>query len=268
MAQKAGPENRNNAAKAAPGQGIFFNNSLNDYYKADGSPNEDMIKTTVVHESMHYVSADHAGVQQYADLLSPTEGQNTVAQLQPDEAITDFLSLQVYEKVFGVDKPYITAYWVAASANVASSARADVRRTAQDQQLPVAWTGDMVQVLKEVLSVNEAALTAMYFKDPTAFGAAIEGKRGAIQAAWTKKMGQASLTAGVLSTEYEPTVFAETVKEQLDTLKKADSDAARGDLVRQALVKKGVGYTSEVAFKNKFSNKRIKEEYERINVSD
>jgi hypothetical protein len=264
MVKKAGAENRNNAAKVTPDGGVFFNNSHNDYYNADGSPNKDMIKTTVVHESMHFVSANHEGVQKYADLLSPTPGQNTVAQLQPDEAITDFLSLQVYEKVFGVDKPYITAYWVAASANVKLSASADTAKTARDQQLPVAWTGDMVEVLKTVLGVDEAELTTMYFKDPAAFGRAIEGKRDAIQAAWAKKMGQAGLAAGVLSSEYQPVLLAEVVEEELTALKAATDKAARGDLVRAALVKKGVGAKTEALLKSTFSDTVVDREYQRI----
>ena len=246
MATLAGAENRSNAAKVTSSGAVFFNNSLDDYYKADGSPNMDKIKTTVVHESMHAISASHTGIQDYADLLTP--GQKPVAQLQPDEAFTDYLSLQVYETVFGSMKPYITAYWVPASSNVMAASNDQVKELAREQKLPVLWTGEMVDIIEAVLGVDEAGLKDMYFQNPEAFGRAIKGKEDAIQEEWAKKMGESALAKGVLTAEYKPRLLDEVIRKKMAELARVSTPLDRQKIVIEEMRARSVPEPKKTRF--------------------
>ncbi|HEX7362483.1 MAG TPA: hypothetical protein VF283_18475 [Bryobacteraceae bacterium] len=65
--------------------GVYFNNSLADY-DSGGKPDLEKVRSTCVHEMMHYWSHNHEGLQPYE------QGKN----VHWDECVTDFLARKVY----------------------------------------------------------------------------------------------------------------------------------------------------------------------------
>lgn len=174
------PEGYGTAAAVTKSNGknktIFFNNSLDDYYNINGSPNIEKVITTLFHETLHAVSANGTGLQKYSGLMFPNLGDNTPSYHQPDEAITDYFSLQVYRTVFNNKKPYITGYWIPFSDN--------------NRNFPVTWSGYMVGILKSILLIDEDQLKDLYFNKPDDFDNLINSKEEEIRKRWIRLLGE------------------------------------------------------------------------------
>jgi hypothetical protein len=217
------------AAKVTDDGTVYLNNSLNDYYHADGSPKVDKIKTTIVHEAMHAVSANHTGLQGYANLMSesPDPGDITSPEHQPDEAVTEYFSRKVYEAVFGSDAKYETAYWVPDRAG--------------ERQLPSAWTGQMVDVLKSVLGIDDAELKIMYFTEPEDLKKELtDEKKAELRKKWYALVGQETFAQhGVVTPRYRDTLLREVINEKRAELD-GKSKKAQLTIVRDGLTARGV----------------------------
>ena len=70
--------------------GIYFNNALSDYGDS-GNPDLEKVRSTCIHEMMHYWSHEHSGLQAFED------GKN----VHWDECVTDFLARKVYLALLG-----------------------------------------------------------------------------------------------------------------------------------------------------------------------
>lgn len=200
-------------AKTESSGTIYFNWECPDYFRVDGTPDPDKVRSTVIHEFFHAVSSGSTGLQSSADLLDPAGGI-AKSQLQPDEAITEILAVRAYEAVFGADRPYLTGYFVTASKGVASSVDAATAGIAKQERLPVAWTGDMVKVLQSVLSVGEDDLVEMYFSDPAKFQTltSAPGVKTAIIDEWNGVIGLSALkNRDILSSDYKERFLVEAV---------------------------------------------------------
>lgn len=142
---------------------VHINNSLDDFFLPDGSPDATKIRSTLVHESFHAMSANHAGLQGTENELIAGSALDS-----PDEAVTDYLAIEAYYAVFGRDAPaYLTAYFPSTGALVGASP--DVGDKAKAKQLPGAWTGEMVKDIQDVLGMSEQALVRAYFDHPATF---------------------------------------------------------------------------------------------------
>jgi hypothetical protein len=236
MSMPGGAENKGNAAKVTDTGEVHFNNTLNDYYNPDGSYNANKIKSTIVHEAFHAVSANHTGLQSYSDLIKAGSVQNS-----PDEAITEYFSLQVYKTVFGKeDKDYTTGYWVATSETGALAPNPETRDVLNAQQLPAGWSGQMVDILKKVLGVDDDGLKKVYFKNPDQFGNMIIGKQDQIKKEWGLLMGKQSFeTHQVVTKDYKAQLLDETINEKAGDLKDKD-EAERIKIIKSALTEKKV----------------------------
>jgi hypothetical protein len=77
-----------------------------DWYNPDGSLREDFAKSTMLHESLHYVSYNHAGFQESLAFLATGEQNDSL-----DEAVTERISYELAQKVLGPSQVYTTSYW-------------------------------------------------------------------------------------------------------------------------------------------------------------
>jgi hypothetical protein len=224
---------------------VHFNNSLNDYYNKDGSVNKNKVLSTIVHEAFHAVSANHSGLQ--GDEYDLLKGGTAIRA--PDEAITEYFAVQVYQALTGKgEADYETGYWVAEGGKAPVGA-ADKKKMVLDKELPQAWTGQLVGIMKSVLGVNDEQIKDIYFKDPTKFTALIQGKKPEIQAQWDLVAGKQTLEwHGVLTGEAKDTVISEAITAKAAELK-ADNEDEWFDIVKAALVTKKV---PEEAFTGKF----------------
>jgi hypothetical protein len=224
---------------------VHFNNSLNDYYNKDGSVNKNKVLSTIVHEAFHAVSAEHKGLQ--GDEYDLLKGGTAIRA--PDEAITEYFAVQVYQALTGKgEADYETGYWVAEGGKAPVGA-ADKKKMVLDKELPQAWTGQLVGIMKSVLGVNDEQIKEIYFKDPTKFTALIQGKKPEIQAKWDLIAGKQTLEwHGVLTGEAKDTVISEAITAKAGELK-ADNEDEWFNLVKAALVDKKV---PEEAFTGKF----------------
>ncbi len=187
---------------------LIFNWQSPEYFNADGTPNQNKIISTVIHECLHALSVNHTGLQakividkaEYSD--ETTDPKNSI-----DEAVTDTLAMEVYSKVFG-DAGYETGYLVTASAQAEG---ADPRKVAiaKKNALPIGWTGDLLRIAAAHLDVpgvaagpdpqvalkaKIAAINEMYFHDAAAFARLITpARQKAIGAAWTAHLDQSIL---------------------------------------------------------------------------
>jgi len=234
------------AAKVDGGSGeVHFNNSLNDYYNKDGSVNKNKVLSTIVHEAFHAVSANHSGLQ--GDEYDLLKGGTAIRA--PDEAITEYFAVQVYQALTGKgEADYETGYWVAEGGK-SPAGSPDKKKMLLDKELPQAWTGQLVGIMKSVLGVNDEQIKDIYFKDPTKFTALIQGKKPEIQAQWDLLAGKQTLEwHGVLTGEAKETVLAEAVTAKAAELK-ADNEDGWFAIVKAALIAKKV---PEEAFAGKF----------------
>jgi hypothetical protein len=92
-----------NAYKTIPAKtaddGVFFQNDLADFEKPDGSPDEEKILSTIVHEMMHYLSHSHKGIQAVSKRTNS----------HWDEYITDLLARKTYHRA-SISTHYKTSY--------------------------------------------------------------------------------------------------------------------------------------------------------------
>ena len=171
---------------------VHINNSANEYYNPDGSVDVNTVKTTLVHEAMHSVSAGHRGLQDYVNLLA-----RGGAVQSPDEAVTEHFALQIYQKVFAKADAadYKTQYFVPNfdPFNRQEGVASATLDAAKAKQLPVAWTGQMVPILLDVLGIDEQRLKELYFNDPTQFAALVAGKDTEIKARWFHLLGSQAM---------------------------------------------------------------------------
>jgi hypothetical protein len=198
--------------------------------------NVSKVKSTVVHEAFPAVSANHTGLQAYQDML-----RGGTAIRSPDEALTEYFALQVYQKVFGKkEEEYESAYWVPSGGKAPVSDDPTKKSQVAEGRLPAAWTGQLVGILKDVLGVDDETLKELYFKDPSRFATLINGKVDEIQKRWDELSGRQILAwHGVMTGEVKDKILIETINEKKDELKKGE-DAKWVGILKTALKAKNV----------------------------
>ncbi|NER93794.1 MAG: hypothetical protein F6J86_08115 [Symploca sp. SIO1B1] len=257
MDMPGGKENAGNAAKVTDTGEVHLNNTLDDYYNTDGSPNKEKIKSTIVHESLHAVSANHTGFQNYSSLVKEGSVQNA-----PDEAVTDYFALQVYQSVFPEKQDFNTGYWVPVEAIGATAPTKEKGELLRAQHLPADWSGEMIGVLKNVLGIDEEKLKGLYFKNSDEFGQLIEGKEEEIRTQWSKLIDKQALeTHGVLTKVYKEVILEEVIQDNLQQLKDLDENQW-SSIVKDALKQKNVPKVDAKfgsPFSDAFIKKKVKE---------
>ncbi|WP_118985519.1 RHS repeat domain-containing protein [Photorhabdus sp. CRCIA-P01] len=91
----------NPAAWTSP-EGIIYMATDSPDYSQNGELDIDKIRSTIIHESLHFSSHKHVGFQAETD----TSVQNT----NYDEYVTDYFAAQVYKKMYP-NRPYKTGYF-------------------------------------------------------------------------------------------------------------------------------------------------------------
>lgn len=225
------------AAKVESDGTVHFNNSFDDYFETNGSVKANKVKSTIVHEAMHAISANHTGLQDYSDLI-----QQGSIQQSPDEALTEYFSIEIYKSVFGMTaQDYETGYWVPNSQRIAAAPDPSTKQAALQQQLPAGWTGQMVEIIKSVLGIGDDKLKSLYFKNPAEFAELLEGKRDEIKSRWSVLMGKQTLEgSSVLTVDYKESLLDEVIQQKAEAIRAQDTADKRIEIVKTELVARGV----------------------------
>ncbi len=166
-----------------------------NFYKPDGSPRVEFIKSVVLHEGLHYISHDHTGFQDLAALNTHAKGSLAGAD-SLDEAVTEKISADVAGSVLGVSEAYTTNYW-----NLEARRGLDVHLTFQGLELlatgqPKLWLGKMVDVIIDKTGLTWPQIKAAYLTDEAQdpeVRTKIEAKRAEIGAEWKTRSETALL---------------------------------------------------------------------------
>ena len=197
-------------ARVTPKEGkILINNKHDAHYNTDGTPNKKEIRSTVVHESMHAVSANHTGLQDFGKVI-----EDNILH-SPDEALTDYFAIQIYQQIFGDSEDYDTGYWVPVATN-ANYGPIDKYKGNEIKfsYLPAVWTGDMVGILKDELGLDDNDLKEAYFKEPQKLGNLIIEKKAEIQERWKKLQSDETFTKHkVMDKEKKEILLTEVIEE-------------------------------------------------------
>jgi hypothetical protein len=172
-----------------------------NYYKPDGSVRVDFLRSTLLHEAMHFVSSNHQGFQGVDKFLDKGEANDTL-----DEAVTEKLSHELASSVLGQNDIYTTNYW-----NLQARRGLDFHLTlAGLERLATGqaglWLGKMVDVIIEKTGLTWESIRKAFLSDTAAGGnaavrATVESKRAEIAAAWKDKREaalKAQLGAGAI----------------------------------------------------------------------
>lgn len=200
---------------------VLFNVEHQDYYNDDGTVNREKVQSTIVHECMHAVSANHTGLQHFNDLLL----KDASFRERPDEALTDYFAIEVYKAVFGQPANYVTGYWLPTEGKVQTGLDPSKTGQAKDVDLPVTWTSEMVPILREVLGVDDEALKEMYFKSPEKFGTAVASKADEIRRRWREVRGETAWRdQGVMTDLHQERLLHQAILNAREQLLVAGSD--------------------------------------------
>lgn len=136
---------------------IYINNEHPQFNIDENTYNEELIKSVLVHEAMHYLSANHRGFQ---------ECSQTGITFNYDEAVTDYFAEKIYNNLF--DLEYKTNYY---ARNIAGESTEY-------------WLGDMIQFLTPYIQGD--GIAKMYFTEPHKFLEIVNKNGYEIKSAWKK----------------------------------------------------------------------------------
>jgi insecticidal toxin complex protein TccC len=114
-----------------------------DYSNAKGGLDASKIRSTIVHEAMHFSSSGKRGLQGQTDL--------NIQNLNIDEYVTDYFSRETYKSLYP-EEEYKTAYFT--------------RDLGGD---PVIWGGNYVKFMVEHGSATLSDFEEAYFRDPSKY---------------------------------------------------------------------------------------------------
>jgi len=129
--------NVNPAAWTSP-EGIIYMGVDAPDYSENGQLDADKIRSTIIHESLHYSSLEHVGFQASTDV--------SVANSNYDEYVTDYFARQVFNKMFP-GAAYKTGYF-----------------TKDLNNNFMRWGGNMAKFMIDSGHVTSAELTVGYFR--------------------------------------------------------------------------------------------------------
>jgi len=136
---------------------IYINNEHPQFNIGEDTYNEVLIKSVLVHEAMHFLSAQHKGFQ---------ECSQTGITFNYDEAITDYFAKKIYKSLFDLD--YNTNYY---ARNIAGESTEF-------------WLGDMIQVITPY--IQDRSIEKMYFTQPDKFKEVVDKYGYNIKSSWKK----------------------------------------------------------------------------------
>lgn len=137
---------------------IYINNEHPQFNIDDNTYNEVLIKSVLVHEAMHYLSANHKGFQ---------ECSQTGITFNYDEAVTDYFAEKIYKSLFNLE--YKTNYY---ARNIAGEST-------------TYWLGHMIQFINPYLQ-EEDSIEKMYFMEANRFKEVVDKYGYKIKSAWKK----------------------------------------------------------------------------------
>ena len=178
------------ATAGTDGIKVYYLNAM--WYLPDGRPRTAYIRSVMLHEALHFVSANHRGFQtlNLENLNTHAKGGTAVAH-SLDEAVTERVSREIAGEVLGSGEAYTTNYW-----NVEARRGLDFHLTDKGLSLLASgqaklWLGDMVEVVSSKTGLSWERLRAAYLSDAPADGpeksaikAAVERHKAQIGAEW------------------------------------------------------------------------------------
>ena len=164
---------------------------------------------------MHAVSASHTGLQGDFATLIDQNGQ----QQSPDEAVTDYFGYQIYKKIFGDNQNYETGYWVGVDKNAVFGPRNE-HVGYKFEDLPVVWSGQIVDIFKDVLGLeDDSLLKEAYFKNPENFKKLADAQKDEIKKSWEEFKSNKTLEKyNVFDTKQKEILLDEVIENNKDTL--------------------------------------------------
>lgn len=162
-----------------------------NWYLPDGSPRVEFIKSTVIHEGLHYISHNHEGFQTFSpEILNAHSEGNLAGADTLDEAVTERVGREIAAEVLGSSESYTTNYW-----NLEARRGLDFHLTYTGlEQLakgtPQLWLGEMIDVIMDETGLTWPEIKKAFLTDETQdpeLRNKIEAKRGAIGAKWKEK---------------------------------------------------------------------------------
>ena len=179
------PEDSNPAQTDASGIRVWIGHP--NYYKPDGSVAVAFLRSTLLHEALHFVSSNHQGFQGVEKFLDNTEANDTI-----DEAVTEKVSHELAATVLDPGEVYTTNYW-----NLRARRGLDFHLTLTGlERLATGsaslWLGKMVDVIIDKTGLSWATIRKAFLSDTAAGGnaavrATVESKRAEIAVAWKEK---------------------------------------------------------------------------------
>lgn len=136
---------------------IYINNEHPQFSIDEYTYNEELIKSVLVHEAIHYLSANHRGFQ---------ECSQTGITFNYDEAVTDYFGEKIYKSLFDLD--YKTNYY---ARNIAGDSTEY-------------WLGDMIEFITPF--IQDISIEEMYFTQPDKFMEIVNKDGYEIKSAWKK----------------------------------------------------------------------------------
>jgi len=132
----------NPAAWTSP-EGVIHIASDAPDFAVNGALDVAKVRSTVVHEAVHSLSANHTGLQN----VTLAHGEVGLSTLNIDESVVDYFAHQLYRKLYP-KQPYKSGYFVAEGS---------------------LWMGETVNFLEKAGVMNKALMRDALFKDPTLF---------------------------------------------------------------------------------------------------
>jgi len=158
---------------AANDNGFVFMLRSPYYYGENGDPDEEFVKATLIHETLHFLSYAHTGLQNVEYETGPgttvSIGEGATPKDSLDEAMTERVSQELYEILYP-RSPYKTNYWqslreigVHLTAQGLKNAT-HVARKFQERN----WTGGLADLVEKEGLLTKKQLDDLYLRGEAA----------------------------------------------------------------------------------------------------
>jgi hypothetical protein len=219
-----------------------------NWYLPNGNPRVEFIKSTVIHEGLHYISHAHEGFQSFTPEKLNTHSLGNLAGADTlDEAVTDRIGREVAVGVLGSTEAYTTNYW-----NLEARRGLDSHLTFQGLEMLAKgpaqlWLGEMVDIIIAETGLTWAEIKTAYLTDAVQdpqIKQKIDAKRPDVAAKWKAKSEaalQAQLGAHAVAKPTWDTQLKASAKEVNDELKTAPPEEKAkqsGEQIKDAVDKK------------------------------
>jgi hypothetical protein len=146
---------------------VWMFTRVGNWYTPEGEVRKDFVKSTMVHEAFHAISANHKGFQNNQLFPSVPEDENVNESL--DEAYTEQFGQEVFHQIWGEEAAYTTNYWLPENNR---------------------WTGDLGTVVEEVTGLTRADILKSYLNAPQEVSTGYKQNLVKIKSAWEILKGQ------------------------------------------------------------------------------